>query len=338
MTAFVRSSGLQGYAGLMRRLGTDPGPLLRRYHIAASSLADEEALLSLRACVQLLEASAVATGCPDFGLRLALAQDINVLGPLGIILQNAPSVREAWDFVARHLFVHSPGLVIEIHEESPTIKGAAEMTAEIRLAKLPAQRQTIDLCLGDMHHITRLLAGERYRLLGVAIPHAPLAPIATYKRFFNAPVFTEQPRAALYISRETLHTDMRGANPILRQITENYLEMNFRDPGESVSARVRLALRRTLGTSQGSKTEVALLLGLHPRTLQRHLAIECTTFETIREDARKEAALHYLRETKLPLGQLADLLGFSEHSAMSRSCRRWFGVPPSALRESERAK
>lgn len=328
----VRASGLQGYADLMRSLGADPAALLRRYRIPPASLSDEDALLSLRSCVHLLEASAVETGCADFGLRLSRVQDIRVLGPLGIVLQNAPTVREAWDYTSRHLFVHSPGLVMGIHDVSSLIEDAAEMTVEIRLARLPGQRQTIDLCLGDVHHITLLLAGQHYKLRAVTLPHAPLASLSVYKRFFGAPVFAEQPRAALHVSRETLRADLRGANPALRKITEDYLARHFRVPGESTSARVRLALRRTLGTQLGTKTDVAALLAIHPRTLQRRLAFEHTSFEAIREETRKDAALHYLGATGIPLGQLADLLGFSEQSAMTRSCRRWFGVPPSALR------
>jgi AraC-like DNA-binding protein len=335
MTALVRASALQGYVALMRSLGVDPAPLLRRYRIPSRSLADEDALLSLRSCIHLLEASATETRCADFGLRLSQVQDISVLGPLGIVLQNAPTVSEAWDYTSRHLFVHSPGLVMEIHDASSTMAGAAEMTVEIRLAKLPARRQAIDLCLGHLHGITRLLAGPQYQLRAVALPHAPVAPISIYRRFFGAPVFTEQPRAALHVSRETLRADLRGANPALRQITEDYVARHFQDPGESVTARVRQAVRRTLGTPQGDKTGVASLLAIHPRTLQRHLAAEHMTFESIREEARKEAALHYLRETKIPLSQLADLLGFSEQSVMTRSCRRWFGAPPSALRRSD---
>jgi AraC-like DNA-binding protein len=334
MTALVRASALQGYAALMRSLGADPLPLLRRHRIAPGSLADEDALLSLRSCVHLLEASAAETGCADFGLRLSQVQDISVLGPLSIVLQNAPTVREAWDYTSRHLFVHSPGLVMEIHNASSMIAGAAEMAVEIRLAKLPARRQAIDLCLGHLHGITRLLAGPEYQLRSVALPHAPVAPLSIYRRFFGAPVYTEQPRAALHVSRETLRADLRGANPALRQITEDYVARHFQDPGESVTARVRQAVRRTLGTPQGDKTGVAGLLAIHPRTLQRHLTAEHTTFESIREDARKEAALHYLRETRIPLSQLAGLLGFSEQSVMTRSCRRWFGAPPSALRRS----
>jgi len=34
----------------------------------------------------------------------------------------------------------------------------------------------------------------------------------------------------------------------------------------------------------------------------------------------------------MPLGQIADLLGFSEQSVLARSCRRWFGVTPKEIR------
>lgn len=332
----VRASGLRGYVALMEGLGADPGPLLRRCRIPLEVLDDEDALFPLRASVHLLELSAAETACPDFGLRLARRQDISVLGPLGIVLQNAPTVRKALDYASRYLFVHSPGLGLSLHEESAIVGGAVEVQVELRLPRLPAQRQTIDLCLGDLHHIARLLAGDRYRLLAVTLPHAPIAPVVAYKRFFGAPVLVEQPRAALHVSRDTLRADLHGVNPALRQITEDYLAKHFRVPGESVSARVRQALRRTLGTPHGNKADIAALLALHPRTLQRRLDDERTSFEAIREELRKDSALHYLRETTIPLGQLAALLGFSEQSALARSCRRWFGLPPSALRREAR--
>ena len=333
----VRTSGLRGYAALMHSLGGDAQALLRRHRIAPESLAGEDALVSLRAAVHLLEASAIETGCPDFGLRLSRMQDVSVLGPLAIMLQNAPTVRRAWEDVSRHMFVHSPGLVVSLHERSALFEGAAEMSFELRLARLPAQRQAIDLCLGDMHTITRLLAGGSYELRSVSLPHAPLAPMAVYRRFFDGvPVHAEQPRAALHLGPATLDARLQDTNPALRQITEDYLARHFRMPGESVSARVRLGLRRTLGTPRGDKTGVAGLLALHPRTLQRQLAAEGTSFEALREETRKDAALHYLRQTRMPLGQLADLLGFSEQSAMTRSCRRWFGMAPSEIRRDAR--
>ena len=51
----VRASGLRGYVALMRELGCDPAPLLRRHRISRETLDDDEALIPMRAAARLLE-------------------------------------------------------------------------------------------------------------------------------------------------------------------------------------------------------------------------------------------------------------------------------------------
>lgn len=334
MGAMVRASGVRGYRELMRSLGADPARLLRRCRIPLRSLDDDDALLPLRSTVQLLELSAAETRCPDFGLRMSRSQDISVLGPLAIVLRNAPTVRSALEYACRYLFVHSPGLVLSMHETSPVIRDAVELSIDVRVEGGAPRRQTVDLCLADLHHIALLLAGERYEVRAVTLPHTPLAPLGTYRQFFGVPVIANQPRAGLHISRRSMDVSLQSVDHSLRQIAVDYLATHFRSPDQSLGERVRQVLRRTLGTPQGSKNAVAELLGMHPRTLQRHLDSEGSSFEAIREELRQDAALRYLRETRIPLGQLAGMLGFSEQSAFTRSCRRWFGQAPSALRKT----
>lgn len=330
----VRASGLRGYQSVMRQLGVDPLPLLLRHHILPATLDDDEALLSLRAATQLLEASSVATGCSDLGLRIASNQDIGVLGPLGVVIQNAPTALEAFQYASRYLFIHSPGLALTLNPHSPLIENAVELTMEIRLSGHPLQRQNIDLCLGSCHRINSLLLGEHYKLSLVTLPHTPLAPLSHYRRFFGAPVIVNQEHASLHMDASILRLKLEGGSPVLRQITEDYLSRHFRMPGDSVSARVRLALRRMLCSPQANKTDIAAMLAIHPRTLHRRLQAEGTSFEDIKESLRQELALQYLRETDVPLGQLSDLLGFPEQSAFTRSFRRWFGQAPSAVRKT----
>jgi AraC-like DNA-binding protein len=334
MTAMVRASGLRGYVTLMRQLGADPLPALRRHGIAPESLQDEDALIPARAVMQLLEASAALTGCPDFGLRLAQHQDISVLGPLAVAMQNAPTVARALDYCIRYLFMHAPGLALSVHEHSPFAKNSVELRIELSLERLPAQRQTIDLCLADLHQMLKLLAGDRYRLRALSLPHEALAPRSVYSRFFGAPIHFAQAHAGLHLARSTLDVHLRSINESLRQIAVDYLS-RLEAPGQSLTSRVRQRLRHTLGSAGGKKTDIADLLGMHPRTMQRHLEAEGTTFETLREEVRKEVASRYLRETQIPLKQLAGVLGLSEESALARSCRRWFGMPPSRLRQQE---
>ena len=331
----VRAGGLRGYAAVVRELGVDPSPLLRRYRIAPKALEDDEALLDLRAVTHLLEASSAETGCPDLGLRIAEKQDIGILGPLGVVIQNAGTGFEAIKLASRYLFIHSPGLALISNPQSPLIEGASEIAFEIRLDGHPVQRQSIDLCLGSTHRITRMLLGSRYDLKLATLPHAPLAPLSRYRRFFGAPVIVNQERACLHLDSAALQAELRGGNPALRQITEDYLSRHFRNPGDSISARVRLALRRMLDTPQANKEDVAAMLAIHPRTLHRRLEAEGTGFEAIKESLRKEMTLQYLRQTNVPLGQISGLLGFPEQSAFTRSCRRWFGETPSALRKSQ---
>lgn len=328
----VRASGIRGYAELMRSLRVDPRALLARYEIDEQQLGDDENLLSIRSVIHLLEDSAAVTGCGDFGLRLAERQDVNILGPLGILLQSAETIGDAMHYGSRFMFVHSPGLASTIHDPSELVRNAVELAVDIRLANCPLQRQTMDLTLGAADRITRMLAGENYRLHTVTLPHTPLVPISHYRRFFAAPVIANRERAGLHIDRSTLGASLRSESSVLRRMTEEYLLREFRNPADSLTVRVRHVLRRMLGSGQAGKERVAAMLAMHPRTMQRHLEAAGVSFDGLRESVRQELALHYLRETRIPLGQLAGLLGFSEQSAFSRSCRRWFGDTPSGVR------
>jgi AraC-like DNA-binding protein len=334
MTSMVRAASLQGYESLMRDLNADPLALLKRHRITPESLNDDDALIPLRSAVNLLEASAAATQRPDFGLRMAQSQDISLLGPLSIAMQNSSTVADALQLASRHLFVHCSAMVFTVIQSSSLVRGSVELRIEIVLSGQPVQRQVMDQCLGDMHNMLRFLARDHYGLKAVALPHTPAAPLKTYTAFFGAPVRTAQEHGGLHVSRQTLTTTLQTVNESLRQIAVDYLTAHFGDPGQTISSRVRLAIRRTLSTAQASKSAVADLLGMHQRTLQRRLEAEHTSFEDIREEVRKQCALRYLCETRIPLIQLAGLLGLSEQSALTRSCRRWFAATPSEIRKS----
>ena len=332
MTALIRASGIRGYETLMAGLGADPRPLLRRFGIASELLADDDALVPLRSVANLLEASAEATGQQDFGLRMAQQQGIDILGPLALGMQHSATVADALHFASRYLFVHSPGLVLSMLPNSELVPGACELRLQINLARLSAQRQSMDQSLGVLYRILQFLAPGQALLQAVALPHRPLAPLSAYRRFFGAPIRVEQAHGGLHVRPATLDTTLRAVNASLRKMAGDYLAQQYGDPTQSLGIRVRLALTRTLSTTQGRKEVIAEMLAMHPRTLQRRLAAEHCCFEALREDVRKEAALRYLRETRVPLGQLASLLGLSEPSALTRSCRRWFGTTPSQLR------
>ena len=83
---------------------------------------------------------------------------------------------------------------------------------------------------------------------------------------------------------------------------------------------------------------VAAELHLHPRTLHRRLRAEGKSCHQIKDEVRRDLALRYLQRTDLDLMDIAERLGYSEHSVLTRSCLRWFSAPPSKVRSRTDAR
>lgn len=256
-----------------------------------------------------------------------------MLGPLALVLQGADTLGRALLDASRYLFVHSPNyqLVLE-----PFVPGAHDRTLRFDVQVDPdvPYRQLIDGCLSSLVTLARTLSGMPFAPPPVALPHTPVASRRTYEDVFRSAVVFEQSKAALYLGDNVLATRLAPVRPELRRIALAYISDRYPTTGTSFSAQVRALACGTVGTSKGTKAEIAHLLGLHPRTLQRRLNVEGTTFEEIRDGVRRSATARFLRETTLPLSQTAHVLGFSEYSAMSRKVRQWFGMTPTQIRES----
>lgn len=100
-----------------------------------------------------------------------------------------------------------------------------------------------------------------------------------------------------------------------------------------LSERVAELARRLLPLGHCSGEVIADRLAVHPRTLQRRLATEGTSCQDVIDRERRTLAAQYLAEPRLRLGQIASLLGYTEQSALNRSCRRWFDMTPRECRQ-----
>ena len=176
-----------------------------------------------------------------------------------------------------------------------------------------------------------------YGLRSVLLPHPPLAPVSRYCEFFGADVRFDQPAAVLRVPHTMAGTPVTGGgNEMLREVALDYMRSHFSAPELQVSARVRHLLARSLGSAPVDLAAIARQLRTHPRTLQRRLADEQTTFEDLLDDVRRAAAHRLITQTDLPLSQVTAMVSLAEQSALSRAARRWFGEAPRDLRRAAR--
>jgi len=81
-----------------------------------------------------------------------------------------------------------------------------------------------------------------------------------------------------------------------------------------------------------SAAEAGRRLGLSVSTLRRRLDEEGTSYQGLKDECRRTAAIRYLAATELTFADIAALLGFDEPSAFFRAFRRWTGTTPSRYR------
>ena len=93
-----------------------------------------------------------------------------------------------------------------------------------------------------------------------------------------------------------------------------------------------------LPSGRCSIEQVAQHLGMDRRTVRRHLAGDAETFSSIVDAVRVELATRYLTTTGRPLVEVADLLGFSGLSALSRWFSGCFDCSASAWRAAHRGR
>lgn len=119
-----------------------------------------------------------------------------------------------------------------------------------------------------------------------------------------------QARATLHLSKKTLACTPHITKLTLREMARDYLSRYLHSPNEMMSARKK-SLSIHLALFRSNRVHIAEMLALHPRTLQRRLEQEGTTFDPIKDELRKELALQYLLETPISMSQLASILEFA---------------------------
>lgn len=329
----MRGTSLSSYPRLVHELGGDPFELLRGAGIRPQDVEKYDVFIPLSGVIAAVESAAMATETPDFGRRLAQRQGIEILGPVGVAARTAATVADGFTIFENFMAAYSPAISTVITPVADP--GRSFFEFRILIGGLPPYPQSVELSLGVTLRVLRLMLGGDYAPISVHLPHEALTHQDDYRSYFGCPPrFAE--RTAGFMLRTTdlarpLNDDQLAHQAVVRYLT------TITQPDTSVAESVRTMVRHLLPTGTVSQDLIAAQLNLHPKTLQRKLSDEDTTFRDLVDQLRREAAERYLRDTHITLSHLTRELGYAEQSVLTRSCRRWFGSGPADYRRAVRS-
>ena len=320
MTALVRSASLTGFAALAAECGVDARTLAAEAGLPRNCLDEPDLMIPVLAVGRLLELAAARGREPAFGLRMAEARRLSNLGPLGLLVRDAPTLRHALETLVTHIRAHNEALSVRIEQ----VGNLVSIRAVLDTTHGP-YRQATELVVGVTFRVLSVFLGAGWRPRLVCFAHRAPQSLAVHRRVFGRAVEFGHEFDGIVCNAADLDAPNPGADPVMARYTRRLLEQT---PGgrSTASARVREYIAVLLPRGHCRADTVAQHLGVDRRTLVRHLAAEGTSFHALVDGVRSELLAGYLGDGARALAEVSDLLGFSAPSAFSRWHRSRFGV------------
>ncbi|CAA0117830.1 putative HTH-type transcriptional regulator [BD1-7 clade bacterium] len=161
----------------------------------------------------------------------------------------------------------------------------------------------------------------------------------SYQRLFGAPVHFDATQNGFDFSIRYLEFPLAQTEASLKDFLRTAPYQMMVEPQEAESSELISNVRRVMGydLSQGfpSFEVVAEALNMSPPTLRRHLRKEGVSYQKLKDQCRKDAAIAYLSRPELSVSAVAALMGFTDPSAFHRSFKKWTGFTPGQYRANE---
>lgn len=218
---------------------------------------------------------------------------------------------------------------------------ATEFNADIVVTLIPNRADTV-----SRHQVEAFISilsnmiTDRFSLPVTAINfcHQAVNEETSYLEYFAVIPSFGQPQNCILFKRPCTEKSITNlSEKTIRVLREHELQYN-KTFNSSWRSRCEFLLELLMVFGAADKITLAEILTLTPRTLQRRLAQENTSFREILQQLRMRLADNYLRQQQMSTENLAFVLGYSDGSQLHKSFREWFGMGIAQYRASSTEK
>jgi len=306
---------------------------LRAAGINRASLDGRKGFVPYAAEAVLIETLARSVGDRHFGARIGGDFDYSAYGDYSSFVLGAPNLAMALDRGGRALVLTHPGSELVVRQtDRHLIVGRKSQGFTVVGHQHLDEGGLLVICRAIQHFL-----GSDWKPDWVELPQTIASERASLETLVGVPVHVA-PVPAIAIRLD----DLAVLNPGLAESEppESLDELAERmdvTPVRTMQDAVMQMLQVSIAGGEPSENSVADLLAINPRTLQRGLKAEGTTFREIRLRLVECQAIRLLSDTDKPLEDIARELGYKEARSFRRVFKERTGFPPSRYRAKARA-
>lgn len=324
-----RAYGLGPFISLLKEEGLDATPLLEECGIPLGALEDPDYTLAPGRELYFMERALAALHKPDLGLRCGPRYHLSFYGMLGLAAMTSTNLTEAFRVVFRYLPMTWSYMYWSLRFEN----GLAIISLEPQRDLGGCYQYMVDRGLAASYTIACDALGFAPPVAEVNVRQAEPAYAQLYRDTFKCPVNFGMPGNDFRIEEHYFTLPLQQAESESARIFAAQCEQicaNLVKEG-SFAEVIRQHLLQ-LPNQMASLESIAERLHMTPRTIQRKLANEKTSYLELVENVRRNLAVEYLKTTALTMDEVALRLGYADAPSFSHAFKRWTGVSPGSMR------
>lgn len=293
--------------------------------------------LNLEQCCTNIESSIRVSGDPFLGLHLGERTSVSALGLAGLMMASSKHAidvlqcSQEFSQAFTNLQTFRVGMVgDEVHFYSEAVPVWVDRSPR-------TAAHVIETSFSSVVHQLELLTRKYIRPTRVRFRHARPADVSEYERIFRCrPAFAQDMNSMVFAAAD-LEAPIIGHNQPLNDMLKAMYEEQMRKSvsGAAFTEKVKQVMLGNMQVTFPPLEVIAEVLMMTPRTLQRKLQQEGTTFRELTDAVKQELAEALLGNPDLTVTDIAYKLGYFEPTSFQRAFRQWTGTTPMEFRKSK---
>lgn len=310
-------------------IGLDAGPLAQTIGIDPKLFADFDARVDFDAFCRLLEVLATISKRETFGIDYANFFHPGGTGALGQGLAAAPTIEVLFRFLTTYMTTIADHRFFEATYEQDAV------TIEWSYSPLLTRSDHyVDFSVRSVVKILAAITKGRQRYKLFSFRHEAPKNVEQFRLAFPGPLRFGQDSNQVVFATDLFDMANPQGDPVAFEFMRQACEKNMarRRMNKPLDVSLREDIVEQLPNGGLSIEEASHQYGMSVRTMQRRLSGLEMTYESLVDEARASLILALLKDPTASMAMVAESVGYSDQSALSRAVVKRFDQTPTQLR------